>query len=163
MELDLIWCHFLSKHKLWPICTGTCVRTYFCQLIVGLKNVQHYVLFYQAPCRKFPEPEPPHNRPAQKPWLRIHNSSEFVTMQKRDRTHPVTPQVLAVKFSYGPPPMLNSQNLLKTLNNLQPKRYKKNVKRCNALFKIWWGTCRATSRSVHVFRWCTQWPLGVSV
>ena len=76
MELDLIWCLFYSKHKLWPICTGTCIRTYFRQFAVSLKKFQHYVLFYQepepepAPDRKFPEPEPPQNRPAPKTWYK---------------------------------------------------------------------------------------------
>ena len=38
MKLDLIWCLFSSKHKLWTTCIGTCVRTYFRQFVVSLKN-----------------------------------------------------------------------------------------------------------------------------
>ena len=38
MELNFIWCLFLSKSKLGPICTGTCFRTYFRQFVVSFKN-----------------------------------------------------------------------------------------------------------------------------
>ena len=68
MELNFIWCLFLSKHKIWPTCTGTCVRTYFRPFVVGFKKFQNYFLFNQVPDKKFPEPEPPQNRPAPKPW-----------------------------------------------------------------------------------------------
>ena len=84
MELNLIWCLYLSKHKLGPISTGTCTRTYFKQFVVGFKKFQNYVLFYQepepAPGRKFPEPEPPQNRPAPKLWfLLIISAVEWST------------------------------------------------------------------------------------
>ena len=72
MEINIIWCLFLSKHKIWPTCTGTCVRTYFRHFVVSFQKFQNHVLFYQepAPDKKFLEPEPPQNRPAPKPWLR---------------------------------------------------------------------------------------------
>ena len=38
MELNLIWFLFQSKHKLWPICTDTCNRTYFRQFVVSFKK-----------------------------------------------------------------------------------------------------------------------------
>ena len=51
--------------------TCTCVETYFRQFEDSFKIFQHHVLFYQelepALDRKFPEPEPPQNRPAPKP------------------------------------------------------------------------------------------------
>ena len=58
-----------------PTCTGTCVRTYFRQFVVSLKKFQdYYVLFYQKPepalDKKFPEP--PQNRPAQKPCKQVN-------------------------------------------------------------------------------------------
>ena len=61
---------FLSKHKLWPTCTGTFV-SYFRHFVVSFQKFQNSVLFYQepepAPDKKFPESEPPQNRPAPKP------------------------------------------------------------------------------------------------
>ena len=60
MELTINWCLFWSKHKIWPTCTGTCVRTYFRQFVVSFKKLENYVLFYQepelelAPDKKFP-------------------------------------------------------------------------------------------------------------
>ena len=46
------------------------VKTYFRLFVVSFKKFTNYNLFYQepepAPGRKFPEPEPPHNRPAPK-------------------------------------------------------------------------------------------------
>ena len=49
----------------------TCVRSYFRQFEDSLEKFQHHVCFYHepepAPDRKFPEPEPPQNRPAAKP------------------------------------------------------------------------------------------------
>ena len=37
-----MWCLFLSKHKIWPACTGTCV-------VVSYQKFKNYVLFYQEP------------------------------------------------------------------------------------------------------------------
>ena len=73
MELKIIWCLFLSKHKIWPTCTGTCVRTYFRHFLVSFQKFRNHVLLYQEPepalDKKFrgPEPELPQNRPAPKP------------------------------------------------------------------------------------------------
>ena len=72
MELNIIWCIFLSIQKIWSTCTGTCVRICFKQFVVSFQKFHNYVLFYQ-------EPEPPQNRPAPKPcfrqlfasWIRI--------------------------------------------------------------------------------------------
>ena len=74
MELNINWCLFNSKHKILPACTGTCVSTYFRKFVVTFKKIQDYVLFYKepepaAPGRKFPEPEPPQNKLAPKPWV----------------------------------------------------------------------------------------------
>ena len=76
MELNIIWCLFWSKHKIWPTCTGTCVRTYFRQFVASFKKFQHFVLFYQepepAPDKKFPEPEPPKTGRLQNPEFKYY-------------------------------------------------------------------------------------------
>ena len=62
MYLNIIWCLFWSKYKIWPTCTGTDVRTYFRKFVVSFKKLKTYVLFYPepepAPDKKFLEPEP---------------------------------------------------------------------------------------------------------
>ena len=46
-------------------------RGYFRQFVVSFKKFQKYIFFYREPAlaldKKFPEPEPPQNRPAPKP------------------------------------------------------------------------------------------------
>ena len=69
MELNFICCLFYSKYKLGPICTSTCVRTYFIQFIVSFIKSKHFYIFYQEP-----EPEPSQNRPAPKPcYIPVHS------------------------------------------------------------------------------------------
>ena len=69
-----------SKHKIEPLCTGTCVNKYFRQFVVSLKKIQHYVLFYQetepAPATKFLEPEPPKKKDGSKTLTTTPNLRE---------------------------------------------------------------------------------------
>ena len=73
MELNIIWCLFLSKHKIWPTWTGICVRTYFRQIVVSFKNSKILFSFTRSrsQLRIKNSRSRLKNRPAPKPWYNL--------------------------------------------------------------------------------------------